>query len=77
MKHTPRRNGDALRFMYNLEPELLQLQRELETGSYRAGPCRCGYFLKCNAEKYFASVDHSILKDLLGGLDDASLTVVP
>jgi len=77
VKHTVRRNGDARRRMYNLEPELLQLQRELETGSYCPGPCRCGYFLKCNAEKYFESVDHSILKDLLGGLDDAPLTVAP
>jgi RNA-directed DNA polymerase len=33
-----RENADALRFMYNLEPELFQLQRELESGVYRPGP---------------------------------------
>jgi len=33
-----RENGDALRFMYKLEPELLQLQRELESGAYWPGP---------------------------------------
>ncbi len=33
-----RENGDALRFMYDLEPEILQLQRELESGAYRPGP---------------------------------------
>jgi RNA-directed DNA polymerase len=33
-----RENGDALRFMYDLEPEILQLQRELESGVYRPGP---------------------------------------
>ena len=33
-----RDNADALRFMYRLEPEILQLQRELESGAYRPGP---------------------------------------
>ncbi len=33
-----RGNGDALAFMFRLEPELLQLQRDLEDGSYRPGP---------------------------------------
>ncbi len=121
-----RGNGDALQFMYRLEPELFQLQRELESGAYRPGPyhtftirepkerkiaaatfrdrvvhhavcavlepvferrfiydsyaCRKdkgshraiqrawaftrqdGWFLKCDVEKYFDSVDHEILK---------------
>ncbi len=33
-----RGNAEALRFMYDLEPELLALQRELEGGAYRPGP---------------------------------------
>ncbi|HOZ46741.1 MAG TPA: reverse transcriptase/maturase family protein [Candidatus Hydrogenedentes bacterium] len=33
-----RENSDALRFMHDLEPEILQLQRELESGIYRPGP---------------------------------------
>ena len=127
-----RENTDALRFIYNLEPELLQLQRELGNGTYRPGPyhtftiwepkerqiaaapfrdrvvhhsvcavlepvferryihdsyaCRKNkgshraveravrfargnrYFLKCDVRKYFESVDHGVLKQLLGRL---------
>jgi len=33
-----RDNADALRFMHGLEPELLELQRELVAGAYRTGP---------------------------------------
>ncbi len=33
-----RNNGDAVNFMFHLEPELIQLQRELETGVYCQGP---------------------------------------
>ncbi|HOC67858.1 MAG: hypothetical protein BWX80_00253 [Candidatus Hydrogenedentes bacterium ADurb.Bin101] len=33
-----RNNGDALRFMFQLEPELFRLQRELENGDYQPGP---------------------------------------
>lgn len=33
-----RENADALRLMFSLESELLQLQRELTSGAYRPGP---------------------------------------
>jgi hypothetical protein len=33
-----RNNADALQFMYRLEPELFQLQREILEGTYRPGP---------------------------------------
>ena len=33
-----RGNGDTLQFMYMLEPELFQLQRELLDGAYQPGP---------------------------------------
>lgn len=126
-----RHNGDALQFMFHLEPELFQLQRDLEAGQYAPGPyhsftirepkerkiaaapfrdrvvhhavcavlepvferryiydsyaCRKdkgshralqrawtftrggGYFLKCDVEKYFESVDHAALKALVRG----------
>jgi hypothetical protein len=32
-----RENAGALRFMHDLEPELLALQRELEAGTFRPG----------------------------------------
>lgn len=32
-----RNNADKLQFMYRLEPELFQLQRELESGTYLPG----------------------------------------
>ena len=124
-----RDNADALRFMHRLEPEILQLQRELESGVYQPGAyhtftiwepkerhiaaapfrdrvvhhsvcavlepvfeqryiydsyaCRTDkgshraieravrfarghrYFLKCDVRKYFASMDHDVLKGLL------------
>lgn len=33
-----RENADALRFMSSIEPELLELQRQLQSGAYRPGP---------------------------------------
>jgi len=33
-----RENADALHFMRNLKPELLQLQRQLESDAYWPGP---------------------------------------
>lgn len=127
-----RENADALKFMYNLEPELFVLQHELEGGAYRPGPyhtftiwepkerhiaaapfrdrvvhhsvcavlesvferryihdsyaCRKNkgshraieraqrfargnrYFLKCDVRKYFESIDHGVIKGILGRL---------
>ena len=36
-----REHGDALRFMYALECEVLELERELVSGVYQPGPYRC------------------------------------
>jgi retron-type reverse transcriptase len=124
-----RSRPDVAWFLLNLEPELLRLRRELESGEYRPGTyhtfqvrepkvrlisaapfadrvvhhaltrvlepiferrfapnsfaCRKGmgthralasaqrgcrrhaYVLKCDVQKYFASIDHAILKELL------------
>ena len=35
-----RKRSDVSRFLLNLEPELLQIQRELISGEYRTGPYR-------------------------------------
>jgi retron-type reverse transcriptase len=124
-----RSRPDVASFLLNLEPELLRLKRELQSGEYRPGAyrtfevrepkprlisaaafadrvvhhaltrvlepiferrfapnsfaCRKGlgthralasawqasrrfaYVLKCDVQKYFASIDHAILKELL------------
>jgi RNA-directed DNA polymerase len=124
-----RSRPDVASFLLNLEPELLRLRRELESGEYRPGAyrtfqvhepkvrlisaapfadrvvhhaltrvlepiferrfthnsfacrkgmgthraltsawqasCRFAYVLKCDVQKYFASIDHAILKELL------------
>lgn len=125
-----RHRADVARFLFDLEPNLCWLQRELEDGSYRPGPYRSfwihdpkarlisaavfrdrvahqaltrvmepvferrftdysfasrkgfgqhaalakartaclhhPYVLKCDIRKYFPSIDHEILKELLG-----------